>query len=339
MSPTSGINTSSGKGPGETINPKTPHSGDAAPDHLPFDAKKTTRRALTGAFNMAVGAGVGMAVKSIAVGAACTAGIPVLAAGVGAAALAGGVTATIKMAADNHFNFRRVWAKENRSANLKKLAFHSGFSMLGALGFGLASECGLFSKVFNFFSGAAEQTVVPAAEQTVAIPASAVERAAGTIGSDPDATAKARLVLDHAQQGNAQAIKDLGFFMFNGREGVDLNRPLAVDLFRSANALGHGGAGVDLAYVEYHGLGNVPQNQGSGIAKMLDSLDTMRDQGQAGTPENKRGWNLLRSWAGPLPSAETAVSADLSAQNAPTAPPPPAPAPPRKIVLAALGPG
>ena len=124
---------------------------------------------------MAVGCGVSMAVKSCVVGAVCAAGVPLLAASVGAAALAGIATGSVKMLIDNRDDFSQIWRPENRKANAKKLAFHAGFSMLGALACGLAGDSihGFLSKAFNFFSGHEAATVVPV------IPAT-LEPAAGT---------------------------------------------------------------------------------------------------------------------------------------------------------------
>ena len=334
--------------PSASATEKTPATPPSVPSHAaaaaaPGGGTSTKKRVLTAAFNMAVGAGVSYAAKSLVFSAACTVGATALVTTAAATATAGLATGLVKIGIDNGGNYFEAFNKKNRKANLKRLAFHTGFTMLGGFLFGAACEYGqgMLSKVFNFFTGGAETAaIMPVViEQTAATPVqvltetpaaitvqplTGLDKVADIVAHDGDISQKGLNTLTRAQNGNPQALKDLGFFLFNGREGFPIDRPLAVDMFHRANDLGHGGAGVDLAYSEYHGLGGIPKNHGGGVTKMLESLDQMNAAGQAGTPENNRGWNLLFAWTGPLPEAGPAVTAPMALPEITPAVAPPA---------------
>jgi hypothetical protein len=91
---------------------------------------------------------------------------------------------------------------------------------------------------------------------------------------------------------SAQQIKDQAAQM------VATDRAQAVELFRQAEAMGHKGAGIDLAFMEYHGFGGMVKDPSHAIGKMQDVLENMAEAGKANTAEFRRGQNLLADWTG-----------------------------------------
>ncbi|TVQ82282.1 MAG: hypothetical protein EA357_10005 [Micavibrio sp.] len=90
--------------------------------------------------------------------------------------------------------------------------------------------------------------------------------------------------LARAEAGSAQGVKDLGFFLFNGFDGVEQNRELAVKFFECAAQQGNVQAQVDLAYAQYHGLGTEAQPEAA--------LSAMQDIGS-----RKAEW-FVQQWTG-----------------------------------------
>ena len=95
--------------------------------------------------------------------------------------------------------------------------------------------------------------------------------------------------LVRAEAGSAQGVKDLGFFLFNGFDGVEQNRELAVKFFECAAQQGNVQAQVDLAYAQYHGLGTEAQPEAA--------LSAMQDIGS-----RKAEW-FVQQWTGNRGSA------------------------------------
>lgn len=60
----------------------------------------------------------------------------------------------------------------------------------------------------------------------------------------------ARVRLDLAASGDSQAIKDLGYFIYNGREGFSADPETALSLYEKAAAAGNRQAPADLAYIK-----------------------------------------------------------------------------------------
>lgn len=90
--------------------------------------------------------------------------------------------------------------------------------------------------------------------------------------------------LARAGNGSAQGVKDLGYFLFNGFDGVEQNRELAVKFFECAAQQGNVQAQVDLAYAQYHGLGTE--------AKPAEALAAMKEIGS-----RKAEW-FVQQWTG-----------------------------------------
>lgn len=99
---------------------------------------------------------------------------------------------------------------------------------------------------------------------------------------------------DTAQEkaSKAQAMKDLAFFALNGRGGVPLNPEVGLALMRSAAAAGNGQAGVDMAYIAYHGL--------FGVA--ADPAGAMNDM-EALANGSRVAQNFVSAWSNAGPSA------------------------------------
>jgi hypothetical protein len=106
-------------------------------------------------------------------------------------------------------------------------------------------------------------------------PPSALETAFA-LASDSGASAMAQDTLERAMDGNAQAIKDMAYFLFNGFEGLEENTDLALELFNQAADMGNVQAQVDLAYIEYHGLAGVEANPEQALETMQDLADDDR---------------------------------------------------------------
>lgn len=93
-----------------------------------------------------------------------------------------------------------------------------------------------------------------------------------------------------AGNGSAQGLKDLGYFLFNGFDGVEQNRELAVEFFKCAAEQGNVQAQVDLAYAQYHGLGTAAQPE--------QALNAMKEIGS-----KKAEW-FVQQWGGKAAAAK-----------------------------------
>lgn len=116
------------------------------------------------------------------------------------------------------------------------------------------------------------------------LPPTALELAAQALNGNGQTTSALRDTLARASSGNAQAIKDLGYFFFNGFGGVKMDQSLALQLFEMASDMGNVQAKVDLAYIEYHGLAGVD-------AAPRDALEDMR-----ALTQDRRARDFVRAW-------------------------------------------
>lgn len=111
---------------------------------------------------------------------------------------------------------------------------------------------------------------------------------------------------------SAQGVKDLGYFLFNGFDGLPKDPCLAVQLLKEAAENGNIQAKVDLAYLEYHG------NAAAGITADPDAaLAKMKELGTA-----KARW-FVEQWTGTAPesaSLETLSSAPAASTPQATLP-------------------
>lgn len=113
---------------------------------------------------------------------------------------------------------------------------------------------------------------------------SALDRMEALLG-EHNASAAAIAAMERAQNGNAQGIKDLAYFLFNGRGGLPHDTALALELFREAADMGNVQAKVDLAYIEYHGLAGVESNRAG-------ALEEMRQY----AAQDRRAASFVRAW-------------------------------------------
>jgi len=108
-----------------------------------------------------------------------------------------------------------------------------------------------------------------------------------TAGSET--SARVAESLSRAGNGSAQGMKDLGYFLFNGFDGVEQNRELAVEFFKCAAEQGNVQAQVDLAYAQFHGLGTA--------AQPAQALEAMKEVGS-----RKAEW-FVQQWSGKVAAA------------------------------------
>lgn len=88
-----------------------------------------------------------------------------------------------------------------------------------------------------------------------------------------DFTGEATDLYNAAINGNAQAVKDLAFFLYNGIN-VEQDKALAYDLYTMAADMGNLQAKVDLTYIGYHGLEDiVTPDQDAAIGEMSTYVD------------------------------------------------------------------
>lgn len=106
-----------------------------------------------------------------------------------------------------------------------------------------------------------------------------------SIVGDAETSSRVADSLSQAAKGNAQGIKDLGYFLFNGFDGVAENKEMAVQFFECAAEQGNTQAQVDLAYAQYHGLGTE--------ATPAQALDAMKNIDGS----SKADW-FVQQWSG-----------------------------------------
>lgn len=99
---------------------------------------------------------------------------------------------------------------------------------------------------------------------------SAFEQAQNSLAGNDCITDRVKEALVRAENGSAQGIKDIAYFMFNGFDCVTQNQEMAVDLFKQAADMGNVQAQVDLAYIQYHGLAGVEANTAEAFDKMTE---------------------------------------------------------------------
>ena len=100
----------------------------------------------------------------------------------------------------------------------------------------------------------------------------------------------------------AQGVKDLGYYAFNGFDGVPKDANIALDLFQEAADAGNTQAKVDLLYAQYHGLGGVAQDKLAAL-EAVRTLPSMR----AGT--FNAHWSLDMPETLPSPGKDIATRA------------------------------
>lgn len=105
---------------------------------------------------------------------------------------------------------------------------------------------------------------------TEAIETNAASTLLASLGENTDMSALAAATLANALEGDAQSIKDMAYFLFNGFEGMDVDQTSAMTLFNEAAGMGNVQAQVDLAYIEYHGLADVTANPAEAMADMQE---------------------------------------------------------------------
>lgn len=249
------------------------------------------------AMSVVTGVAASAAVKFVCAGALATMGAPAILSLTAAATLAGavkGVLSVIKKRDEAYENDQPVpgWTDKE---SLKTIAMHAAIS--GVSGGLFAAFSDTISDGLGTLFGAAPAPVV----ETVAAVSGPEEIVAVT--PEPIATPVAETV---APKLSAQALKDQAAQM------VATDRVKAVELFQQAEAMGHNGAGIDMAFMEYHGFGGLPKDPSHAIEKMQTVLDKMSDAGKAHTAEFRRGQNLLEDWAGFKSPAVTDI-AELAA--------------------------
>lgn len=243
------------------------------------------RKALSVAFNVAVGAGLtGLTKAGVAAGAAALS-VPALGVLV-ASAVAVGAVATVWC----HFSQNRALAKQGQEKlkffskkNAKVFGVSAGFAAVGGALF-LAFE-DQFKAAFNWAAQlvtskpevAAVIPVVAPVEVAAPVIPTAAERIAdavnaGTVSADVKA-ALARSLSENAAVA-AQGTKDLGYYAFNGLGGLAKDQTLAVELFSKAAEAGNVQAKVDLAYAKFYGFGT-PVDQTAAI-NAVSELNTAK---------------------------------------------------------------
>lgn len=271
-------------------------------------APKKSRKWLTGAFNIASGMAVSLAVKTLVVTCAATVAAPTATVFIGAAA-AGLATSYLRHTLENYQLGKA--GQEPVKFTFKKAAMGAGFGMLGA---GIIQGLDHFapdlvsntiSSIKNFFGfGPAACIEAPAApvapvadvqavtapvEPETATTSPQAIQLAETVVTAPEPTSLdcAKLLAENPAvsdrvhdaierttatnvKTSAQGLKDLGFFLYNGLDGMPKDPCLAVKLLKEAAELGNVQAQVDLAYIEYHGnaAAGVVANPEAALEKM-----------------------------------------------------------------------
>ena len=314
-------------------------------------APKKSRKWLTGAFNIASGMAVSLAVKTLVVTCAATVAAPTATVFIGAAA-AGLATSYLRHTLENYQLGKA--GEEKVKFTFKKAAMGAGFGMLGA---GLIQGLDHFapdlvsnaiSSIKSFFGfGPAACIEAPAAApviadvQPVAAPVEPVAPVEAAAPTSPEAiqlaetavTAPEPTSLDCAKllaenpavsdrvhdaierttatnvKTSAQGLKDLGFFLYNGLDGMPKDPCLAVKLLKEAAELGNVQAQVDLAYIEYHG------NAAAGVVANPEAALEKMQGIKTGAARQ-----FVAQWTGAGVSGESVVKAATKATAAVVAP-------------------
>lgn len=91
---------------------------------------------------------------------------------------------------------------------------------------------------------------------------------------------------------SAQGRKDLGFFKFNGFDGMPKDQAGALNILCNAAEMGSTQAQVDLYYIQHHGLAGVEENRAAAAAGMQSLAEHSR----------KARW-FLKEWSAPAGEA------------------------------------
>ena len=323
----------------------TPDSNQ--PGETPAPVAKKQKKWLTAAFNLASGMAVSLAVKTAVVTCAATIASPAATIFIGAAA-AGVATSYLRHAIQNYHRERageeRLKFTYKKAAFGACFGMLGAGIITGLDHFAPDLVSNSISSIKNFFGFSSPVTcpdpqpvpdnMLPAMDEQV-VPKPATVETTQTLETEIDCPpcepapsaidcvtelAKAEGVSDRvhdaisrAASGNArvsaQGVKDLGYFLFNGFDGMPKDPCLAVQLLKEAAENGNIQAKVDLAYIEYHG------NAAAGIAADQDAaLAKMKELGTA-----KARW-FVEQWTG-----TSADSVPASASPAPVSTPVTAP--------------
>ncbi|HEY8191007.1 MAG TPA: hypothetical protein VIG74_01180 [Alphaproteobacteria bacterium] len=237
------------------------------------------------AMSVVTGVVTSAAVKFVCAGALATMGAPAVVSLTAAAALAGavkGVLSVMKKRDEPYESDQPVpgWTDKE---SLKTIGMHAAIS--GVSGGLFAAFSDTISDGLSALFGTGPAPVV----ETVV----AVSKPEEIIASTPEPVPAPVIVTEAiAPKLSAQAIKDQAAQMFA------TDRTQAVALFQQAEAMGNTGAGIDMAFMEYHGFGGLTKDPSHAIEKMQTVLDKMSDAGKAGTAEFRRGQSLLEDWMG-----------------------------------------
>jgi hypothetical protein len=137
---------------------------------------------------------------------------------------------------------------------------------------------------------AATETVVQTAAAAPAFSCGDVTQSFNSWTAGGETSSRVAESLSRAGNGSAQGVKDLGYFLFNGFDGVAENKELAVEFFKCAAEQGNVQAQVDLAYAQYHGLGTAAQPE--------QALNAMKEIGS-----KKAEW-FVQQWGGKAAAAK-----------------------------------
>lgn len=114
-------------------------------------------------------------------------------------------------------------------------------------------------------------TTVAAAEPAPAAVVDPVTRAVAYVRGDGQCSRSVQRLADRAAEGDLQSVKDLAQKLFNGIGCKKRDEALAVDLYRKAADGGNNQAKLDLAYIEYHGLGGITADQDGALKRMREA--------------------------------------------------------------------
>lgn len=272
-------------------------------------APKKPRKWLTAAFNISSGMAVSLAVKSLVVTCAATLASPATAIFIGAAA-AGVATSYLRHTIENYqlgkagqepvkFTFKKAalgagfgMVGAGVIAGLDHFApdliSNTISSIKNFFGFGPAACIEAPAAIADIQPAAAPiepvtpvETAAPTAPQGVELAETVVTAPEPTsldcvklLAENPAVSDRVQDALQRTAATNvktsAQGLKDLGFFLYNGLDGMPKDPCLAVKLLKEAAELGNVQAQVDLAYIEYHGnaAAGVTANPAAALEKM-----------------------------------------------------------------------
>lgn len=334
---------------GKDFEPSNTPDSTASGD-VPAPVVKKPKKWLTAAFNLGSGMAVALAVKTVVVTCAATIASPAATVFIGAAA-AGVATSYLRHTLHNYqrekageepLKFTYKKAAMGAGFGMLGAGIISGLdhfapdllsnsisSIKNFFGFSSPAVCPDPQPAPDNMLPATDQQVMPepAPVETAELPETEIDcppcepapsaidcvtelaKAEGVSSRVHDAISRA--ASENARV-SAQGVKDLGYFLFNGFDGMPKDPCLAVQLLKEAAENGNIQAQVDLAYIEYHG------NEAAGIAADPEAaLEKMKE-----LQTDKARW-FLEQWTGT--ASDTAAPAPASAAPVPSATPSPAP--------------